>query len=208
MPSMHWTDEPLSPGASTLVHSEPEHREHVYILRIIRARTAVWLCSFLILLISAFLGVGGNYLVKKLDHVITDYQRLVIFFHIMSFTFLGVSGIAGICAAITNTHTTRPQLFAALLCGHLIFGVISGAMCLHIIFQNTTSLERVASCSRLIATAAWNNLCHNGMLVKALSLGTFEFAWMLEVLSIYVAIKYASQLRAENNLKTVTYPVY
>ncbi|PPQ94185.1 hypothetical protein CVT25_003822 [Psilocybe cyanescens] len=204
MPSTHWTDEPLSPGASTLVPSVAEQRQHIYILRIIRARTAVLLCAFLVLLLSAFLGVAGKYLNEKLDQEITDYQRLVIYFHIMSFTFLGITGLVGsIIAAVTNTEAMRSQLFAGLLGGHLIFGIISGAMCLHIIFRNTTSPERVASCSYLISTGAWKNLCNNGMLIKGLSLGTFEFAWMLEILSIYVAVKYATQLRQENNLKAL-----
>jgi len=177
-------------------------RQPVYILRVITARTALLACSLLLLLCSSFLSAGGWFLVDKLDGQLTDFQRLVLYFHIMSFLFVGGSSLVGIYYATTK----KAPFFAALLFGHIIFGIASGALCLHLIFTSAASPERISSCSTLIPSASWEGFCRHPGLMKCLALGVFEFVWMLEILAIYVAVRFSAELQEEENLKALCSP--
>lgn len=120
----------------------------------------------------------------------------------MSFLFVGGSSLVGIYFAATK----KASFFAALLFGHLLFGIASGALCLHLIFTGTASPERIAICSTLIRSAPWEGFCHHPGLVKGLALGVFEFVWMLEILAIYVATRFSAQVQEEENLKALCSP--
>jgi len=194
----------LSPSADTLVHPEPRPRQHVYILRVIPARTALLACAFFLFVFSAFLAACGWFVVQKLDHQLNDFQRLVIYFHIMNYIFLGIASLIGIYAAITNKHPKRAQVFSSLLFGHFLFGVVSGAMVLQIIFMGTTSI-----CISLQEIGSWKKLCNRRALIKGVSVVAYVSVWMLELLATYVAVLFTGQLQEEeDDAKSLDSPLY
>jgi hypothetical protein len=122
-----------------------------------------------------------------------------------------------------NKKPSHSQLFAALLLGQIIFGIASGAWCLQIIFATANSGDRATKC----ATMHWAGICRNLGLVKVLSVVAFEVMWILEIgmshyihysmsnknphlpactVAIYVANRFAKQLREADLIKCISSP--
>jgi hypothetical protein len=123
-----------------------------------------------------------------------------------------------------NKKPSHSQLFAALLLGQIIFGIASGAWCLQIIFATANSGDRATKCAAMVGR--WVGICRNAGLVKALSIVAFEVVWILEIgmshyldcdsnknphllactVAIYVANRFAKQLREEDLRKSLSSP--
>ena len=123
-----------------------------------------------------------------------------------------------------NKKPSHSLLFAALLLGQIIFGIASGAWCLQIIFATANSGDRATACAAMVGR--WVSICRSPGSIKALSLVAFGVVWMLEigmshyiycgsnkannfltcVVGIYVANRFAKQLREEDLLKSLSSP--
>jgi len=123
-----------------------------------------------------------------------------------------------------NKKPGHSQLFAALLLGQIVFGIASGAWCLQIIFATANSGDRATKCATMVIR--WAGICRKLGLVKVLSVVAFEVMWILEIgmshyihcnsnenphlfactVAIYVANRFAKQLREEDLIKCISSP--
>lgn len=176
----------------------------VYILRCIPARTAVLISAVLLLGCSSLFCSAGWTVAEKLDKYITDMQKVAIYFHMINCAFIWGASLVGIYAAGMNKKPSHPLLFAALLLGQIIFGIASGAWCLQIIFATANSGDRATACGAMVGR--WVSVCRSPSSIKVLSLLAFGVVWILEIVGIYVANRFAKQLREEDLLKSLSSP--
>jgi len=203
MPSTQGT----SPSRNSPVFSSAETLQAtqtpiVYILRCIPARTAVLVSAVFLLVCSSLFCSASWTIADQLDKYLTDMQKVAIYFHLINCVFIWGASLVGIYAAGMNKKPSHSQLFAALPLGQIIFGIASGAWCLQIIFATTNSGDRATKC----ATMHWAGICRNLGLVKVLSVVAFEVMWILEIVAIYVANRFAKQLREEDLIKCISSP--
>jgi len=202
MPSTNGTarNSPVFSSTETL---QATQTPTVYILRCIPARTAVLVSAVLLLGCSTLFCSAGWTIAEQLEKYITDMQRVAIYFHMINSMFIWGASLVGIYAAGMNKKPGHSQLFAALLLGQILFGIASGAWCLYIIFATANSGDRATKCA---AMTHWGDICRNSGLVKALSTVAFLVVWILEIVAIYVANRFAKQLREENLRKSLSSP--
>jgi len=175
----------------------------VYILRCIPAQRAVLVSAVLLLVYSTLLCAAGWIIGNKLDNYLTDLQKVAIYLYVMNCIFLCGASLLGIYAGATSKKPKHSQLFAALLLGQIIFGIASGAWCLHILF---TAGGLAAKCTIMIQMGFFTSMCHRLSLVRGISVVAFIALWMLEIAVIYVANRFAKQLREEDLRKTLSSP--
>ncbi|KAF8154500.1 hypothetical protein B0H34DRAFT_660582 [Crassisporium funariophilum] len=180
-------------------------RRIVYVLRSLSARLALLITTFSLLLFSAIFGACTYLVLDMLDPQITDLHRLAIYFHMFNCLFIGGSCIFGLYAA-TSTKAQFSHVFMALLSGQFVFGIASGVVCLYLVFSATPSPDQVTNCAGLVQNVFLSQMCHPSTLTKGVCMGLFEFLWMLEILAMYIANQYATQLQQEENLKACCSP--
>jgi len=175
----------------------------VYVLRCIPARKAVLVSAVLLLVYSDLLCAAGWVIGNKLDKYLTNSQKIAIYFHVMNCVFLCGTSLLGIYAGAKGKKPKHSQLFAAFLLGQILFGIASGVWCLHIIF---TAGEIATKCSAFVQMGFFTSICRRLSLVKGLSVVAFTGLWMLEIVTIYVANRFAKQLREEDLQKSLSSP--
>lgn len=203
MPSTQGTPR-NSPVFSSTETLQATQTPTVYILRCIPARTAVLVSAVLLLVCSSLFCSASWTIADKLDKYLTDMQKVAIYFHLINCVFVWGASLVGIYAAGMNKKPGHSQLFAALLLGQIIFGIASGAWCLSIIFATANSGDRVTKCAAMVEH--WAGICRNLSLVKVLSVVAFVAMWILEIVAIYVANRFAKQLREEDLVKCLSSP--
>ncbi|KIM43781.1 hypothetical protein M413DRAFT_388547 [Hebeloma cylindrosporum] len=204
MPSTQETYRDSSVFSSTETLQGAPQTRTVYILRCIPARMAVFSTAIPLLIFSSAFSSAGWKVLEHLDKYLTDIQKVAISFHMISCVFIWGASIVGIYAAGMNKKPGHPQLFAALLLGHILLGVASGAWCLQIIFATAHTGDRETTCAAM--TGYWTLICRNQVLVKAFSLVAFLVIWIFEIAAIYAANRFAKQLREEDVGKSVSSP--
>jgi len=175
----------------------------VYVLRCIPARKAVLVSAVLLFVYSDLVCAAGWVIGNKLGDYLTDLQKIAIYFHVMNCVFLSGTSFLGIYAGAKSTKPKHSQLFAALLLGQILFGIASGVWCLHIMF---TAGDLATKCTAMNQMGFFTGICRRLSLVKGLSVVAFTTLWILEIVTIYVANRFAKQLREEDLQKSLSSP--
>ncbi|KAG6839864.1 hypothetical protein C0991_010998 [Blastosporella zonata] len=107
------------------------------------------------LLFSAVFGTIGIFVLKRIGSQMTDLQQMVVTFHIFI------------------------QILFALFC---FLGIASGAFCLYLLFNNTSSQPwDTDKCLMVAFDNFTRQLCMKAAVLKGLSIAMFVVMWLVEM---------------------------
>jgi len=151
----------------------------------------------LCLSLSAIFDTVGIIILKKITSQMTQLQQLAVWFNIFVYVFLIISGFLGIYACIVKKRSAA-SLFTSLVIAQFPFSVASGALCLYLLFNNTSSQPwDTDKCMAIAFDRFTRDLCQKTDLLKGLSIATLVVTWLVEIMTILMANVFLSQLREE-----------
>ncbi|KAG6809655.1 hypothetical protein H0H92_015303 [Tricholoma furcatifolium] len=186
---------PTSAGPSLRVILKPQSS----LVRYTLLMTVILSLSF-----SAVFGAFGIVVLKKIGKLpltsatgdqLSDLEHIAVTFHIFVHLFFALFCFVGLYACLSRDRVAT-SLFVSFIMGQIIFSIGSGALCLYLLFDNSSSqLWNVENCLASASDNFARQLCKKTAFMKGISVAMFIVMWLVEIVTIFLANVYLSQLR-------------
>jgi len=160
-------------------------------------RNSLLAMTMLSLLFSIIFSTVGILASIRIKTQLTDLERFALYSHIVVYIMYTIVCSFGVYA-IAVKGAKQTSFYMSMVIGQILFSLASGALCLYLLFNNTTTMPwNVAQCLAVAFDSLARDLCKKTPLLKGFATAMFIVMWLVEFATIAFGNSFLSQLYEE-----------